>query len=281
MVNPKIIKKKSKELDIPFDNLLLGCILEEFVELISENHHDELWVVNGRNLGIDSYRRGIRDTLILALGKDEEMDIYARKFSLSVVSHFMNMGIKVTTNFLSDNRIKFFLDIDDMTIPVTVLIEDEKELDTFTKEKELALTFQKDRKVIYREYPIEEKVARLSFQILDKLELLNEMEMYIDLYDIIANEPVEGRRVKDRLALKCEGKSSFDMKRFERLRSYKDYTFMKKKWKKVRRSTKRVDLEWEEVHSLIITFLEPVYKALVNDEVFFGDWMPGIARFLD
>ena len=280
MLNPVLIKKKAKEIGISFDNLLYGCLLEEFIVFISENN-DELWVTNDNILGLDSYRRGIKDTLIITMNEDENIEDYVRKFSLSVVSYFANIGIPITTSFSTENRVRFELSIDNMKIPVHLVIQKAPKTSAFTKEKRLKLTLQGEREVTYLEYPIEDKVAELSFNILDKLELLGEMEMYIDLYDLLITEPVEGRKVVESLSQKCEGKKGFDMARFEKLRSYRDYPYMHKKWKRLTKRTKRKDLSWKDVHVLIIRFLEPIYKAYVNEEVFFGDWMPDIARFLD
>lgn len=280
MLNPVLIKKKAKEIGISFDNLLYGCLLEEFIVFISENN-DELWVTNDNILGLDSYRRGIKDTLIITMNEDENIEDYVRKFSLSVVSYFANIGIPITTSFSTENRVRFELSIDNMRIPVHLVIQKAPKTSAFTKEKKLKLTLQGEREVTYLEYPIEDKVSELSFNILDKLELLGEMEMYIDLYDLLLTEPVEGRKVVESLSQKCEGKKGFDMARFEKLRSYRDYPYMQKKWKRLTKRTKRKDLSWKDVHVLIIRFLEPIYKAYVNEEVFFGDWMPDIARFLD
>lgn len=280
MLNPVLIKKKAKEIGISFDNLLYGCLLEEFIVFISENN-DELWVTNDNILGLDSYRRGIKDTLIITMNEDENIEDYVRKFSLSVVSYFANIGIPITTSFSTENRVRFELSIDNMKIPVHLVIQKAPKTSAFTKEKRLKLTLQGEREVTYLEYPIEDKVAELSFNILDKLELLGEMEMYIDLYDLLITEPVEGRKVVESLSQKCGGKKGFDMARFEKLRSYRDYPYMQKKWKRLTKRTKRKDLSWKDVHVLIIRFLEPIYKAYVNEEVFFGDWMPDIARFLD
>lgn len=280
MLNPVLIKKKAKEIGISFDNLLYGCLLEEFIVFISENN-DELWVTNDNILGLDSYRRGIKDTLIITMNEDENIEDYVRKFSLSVVSYFANIGIPITTSFSTENRVRFELSIDNMKIPVHLVIQKAPKTSAFTKEKRLKLTLQGEREVTYLEYPIEDKVAELSFNILDKLELLGEMEMYIDLYDLLITEPVEGRKVVESLSQKCDGKKGFDMARFEKLRSYRDYPYMQKKWKRLTKRTKRKDLSWKDVHVLIIRFLEPIYKAYVNEEVFFGDWMPDIARFLD
>ncbi|MCR4611280.1 MAG: hypothetical protein K5644_05220 [Lachnospiraceae bacterium] len=281
MLNPNLIKKKSKELDIPFDNLLMGCCLEELLVFISENNRDDLWLINDRSLGLESYKRGFNDTLIAAYNGEDDMETFMRKLSLSVVSYFMNLGVKVKTEFLADNHIQFLLQILNMEVPVILVVQAPREVNTFPREKSFNLSLENAKAVHYMEYPLEEKAAELAFDILDKLELLNEMHEYIDLYDLLKAETVEGRKVEESLSGKCKEKPGFDMARFEKLQSYSNYTYMKKKWKRLKRATKRNDLEWEEVHGLVVKFLEPIYKAIVDEEVFFGDWIPEIARFLD
>ncbi len=281
MLNPNLIKIKSKELDIPYENLLMGCILEETVKFIAENYKDELWVINDSALGLSSYKRSLNDTLILSYSGTEDMEGYVRKLSMSVVSYYMNLDIRVATEFLSQNTVCFRLDILKMRIPFVLVVQKTGELSTFPREKTLMLTLENAKSIHYMEYPLEERISQVVFDILDKLELLNEMNEYIDLYDILKTETVEGRKVKECLSMKCEKKSGFDMKRFEVLRSYGDYAYMKKKWKRAVRQSKRDELKWEEVHALIIKFTEPIYKAMLSNDLFFGDWIPEIGRFLD
>lgn len=281
MLNPNLIKIKSKELDIPYENLLMGCILEETVKFVSSNYKEELWVINDSALGLASYKRSLNDTLILSYSGSEEMEDFVRKLSMSIVSYYMNLDIKVATEFLSQSTVCFRLDILKMRIPFVLVVQKTGELNTFPRERTLMLTLENAKAIHYMEYPLEERISELVFDILDKLELLNEMNSYIDLYDILKTETVEGRKVKECLSGKCEKKSGFDMKRFEVLRSYGDYAYMKKKWKRAVRQAKRDELEWSEVHELIIKFTEPIYKAMLSDDLFFGDWIPEIGRFLD
>ena len=281
MLNPNLIKIKSQELDIPYDNLLVGCCLEELVVFISENTRDELWVINDRSLGLASYKRGLSDTLIVAYNGDEDMDAYIRKLSMSVVSYFANLGIKVKTLFISDSQVRFELMILKMQVPIVLVIQMSGDVNTFPREKSMMLSLENAKSVHYLEYPLEDMAAHLSYDILDKLELIGDMREYIDLYDILRTETVEGRKAKESLAGKCALKPGFDVKRLEKLNSYSDYTYMKKRFKRIKRATKRSDLEWEPVHELIMKFITPIYQAMLDDEVFFGDWIPDIARFLD
>ena len=54
---------------------------------------------------------------------------------------------------------------------------------------------------------------------------------------------------------------------------------MRKRWtaacKKVRK-----EKPWEDALDIIVAFLEPVWNALCNNEIFFDDWMPELGRYL-
>ena len=64
------------------------------------------------------------------------------------------------------------------------------------------------------------------------------------------------------------------------VKTYKDYTFMKKKWKVFLRSIHSKEPAWEQVMERFVSFFEPIWKAVAEDFIFFGDWMPELNRFL-
>lgn len=69
-------------------------------------------------------------------------------------------------------------------------------------------------------------------------------------------------------------------KRIEMLASYDTYTYMKKRWEKYVRKQGIENVSWETVLHRIVLFLRPVWNAMCRDEVFFGDWMPDLERYL-
>ena len=69
-------------------------------------------------------------------------------------------------------------------------------------------------------------------------------------------------------------------KRIEMLESYDTYTYMKKRWEKYVRKQGMENVSWETVLHRIVLFLRPVWNAMCRDEVFFGDWMPDLERYL-
>lgn len=282
MLNIGLIENRSKELKIPVSNMLYGCCVEELVIFISENYKKNLWVMNDKVLGLAAYKKGNNNPLYLAYMSEEyDAQTFIKKFAMSVVSAFHHMRIKVKTSFSGNEKIVFIMEIEKMTVPISVVIKDVSGINTFPKEKTLMLSLQNAKTVKYMVYPIEQSVSDMLFEIFDKLELLNDMDMYLNLYDLIKSEAIEGRKVKESLAERSMDKAGFDMSRLEILKSYNDYTYMKKKWKVVKRRNDRENLSWEEVHENVIKFAEPIYLALINNEVFFGDWMPDLERYLD
>ena len=63
--------------------------------------------------------------------------------------------------------------------------------------------------------------------------------------------------------------------------SYREYPYMKKRWEKHLRKQKKTTPQWEEIMDILEVFLTDIWNSICRDEVFFGDWMPDLGRFLD
>ena len=63
--------------------------------------------------------------------------------------------------------------------------------------------------------------------------------------------------------------------------SYRDYSYMRKRWEKYLRHRKKKEPAWTEVMQVLEQFLPQMWSTLCRDEIFFGDWMPDLQRFLD
>ena len=68
------------------------------------------------------------------------------------------------------------------------------------------------------------------FYILDKMELNNELSVYLDLYEILKNNSVEARKLQSQLMILMEERHlSYKRNRLETVISYGTYSYMKKK----------------------------------------------------
>ncbi len=152
----------------------------------------------------------------------------------------------------------------------------------------------------------EDLAARYLMLILKYLELNNDMEPYLALYRILEAGVLDGIRISKQLREICvTEKMSLLPERGELLAGYGSYAYMKRKWKKLIRQEKRREKkknvsvncrmeeadggdssghnlpEWEEVAAKVSSFAIPVWKSVCDGELFVGEWMPELGRFLD
>ena len=105
---------------------------------------------------------------------------------------------------------------------------------------------------------------------------------HLPIYPLLSQESMEGTRVCIHLRKECErGNIRFQGSRWEKILSYKTNTKMKHKWDKYKKRQNVMSLEWENVIDGINSFATPIWNSLIKDEIFFGDWMPQLQRFLD
>ncbi|MEE3379542.1 MAG: hypothetical protein VZR29_04585 [Lachnospiraceae bacterium] len=130
----------------------------------------------------------------------------------------------------------------------------------------------------YNHYPIEEEAALHMAEILNKLELLQDMEEYYSLYRILKEEPLEGRRVQD--LFQNAWKDTFREETKDFFISYGDYPFMRKKWNRVMKKYPRAE-DWKTTHALIAAFILPIWDSTAQDQIFLDSWMPALGRYLE
>ena len=108
------------------------------------------------------------------------------------------------------------------------------------------------------------------------------MGAYDMVYAILCTEAVDGRHIRQMLSDACEREGIVpDKERGDVILSYRSYTYMRKRWEKYLRHQKRTEPSWESVMEVLDGFLPRIWRSICEDEVFFGDWMPGLGRFLD
>lgn len=134
----------------------------------------------------------------------------------------------------------------------------------------------------YNMLPPEEYLTLAFYEIIKELELIKDLSWYKEVYEVLCKEPVQGRKVWESLnrLIKEYPIPSLD-KRLETLVSYKNYGYMQKRWKNQSKRKKETYPQWEETITLIGAFLTPVFEGVVKDELFLGDWMPELGRYLD
>ena len=284
MINKGNIKEKSEQLNIPFKNLLSAAVCEIVIELLANGKYcNELYLCNSAEFKSDVYKDLCISNIYYEYVRDldDKMAIlYMRDILKEIMAKGALEGMAVNGS-VGETGISLKITVDDMYIPINLYFK--KHGASHEPEKiSLELIAYGNRKVDVLINPKEEELSKHLLEIIDKLELINNMDHYYDAYEILTSNPVNGRKVKDRLTELVKEKGIvIDDSRLNMLKSYGDYTYMKRKWKVELRQKKKSEPQWSDVNNCLMNFLSPIWDAMEKNMVFLGDWMPQLKRFLD
>ena len=284
MITKAHIKEKSEKLNIPFKNLLSAAVLELIVEILADGKYcNELYLCNYAQLNPDYYKNNCVTNVYYEYVRDldEKMAIlYMRDVLKEIITKSHSEGFAVNGS-VYETGINLSITVDSMYIPLHIYFKKHKtvhEPETF----KLNLIAYENRSVDVLINPKEEELSKHLLEIIEKLELINDMDHYYEAYEILITTPVNGRKVRERLVeLLAEKSIKCDNSRIEMLKGYTDYTYMKKKWKVELRQLKKTEPNWEDVNNCLVNFMEPIWLSIERNVVFLGDWMPQLKRFLD
>jgi hypothetical protein len=169
-----------------------------------------------------------------------------------------------------------------MVVPIGIQIVEVEGTDVTPEKCDFEPFLREGERVFYWREPPAAVLAEQFFLILQNMELVVQMSPYERIWDILSKESVDGRHVGELLRENCEkGEIPFEPHRVEEVVAYKNYTFMRKRWEKHLKKRKMDHPGWEEVMEYVEAFLPAIWNTICRNEIFFGDWMPGIRRFLD
>lgn len=278
------IKRMSEELSIPFPNILSGYFLEYVFEIfVKADWQGILWFKNLYNLGIASYSDGIQDHLVFYL-VSENITFYLPEKIDQIFQELDEENVFFLWKITDQEPVQVDISIkwERFHIPLKIQIVTLETSEIFPDEKIFVSSFERDKEILYLALPADIQLAENVIEIFDKLELVNDMSVYHSIYQILSSDPIEGRKIYHFFAdyLREDDIKSW-MKKWDVILSYKTYHHMKKKWKSYHKKFKKETLLWEEVINLLEVFFTPIWKALEEDVIFFGDWMPNLRRYLD
>lgn len=299
IIDKSALKAKSEELGIPFSNLLAGYVLEELMYLIEDSPFSLfLWLKNSNVLGIEQYRR--KNVLTLEFGyvtdrlaMKKEGIVPGQELSLKMGYVMLAYILKVDKvpeiswkgrAAMKGNAVELEItgELEEMVVPIHIRITRLTEEGLSPVRRDFPLFMQNNRRIPYLEYPVESVLAEQLFVIVRDMELLPEMRSYAMAYQILKSDAVSGRHIREMLCAHCMREELIpDVGRADTILSYRSYTYMRKRWEKYLRHSKKQEPTWDEVMDVLAGFLPRIWNSLCKDEVIFGDWMPDLGRFLD
>lgn len=301
---PQKWKEKSIKDQIPLSDMLYGYAVENIMlRLESSSFKEYLWLANEQAIGEDAYRKTVKERLeffYVESGKRnflqegtagstfkkelvenlvEELFIKANKFSQTGYGE-----IQWECQFaVEENKATLYLNCSymEVQIPITLGIVVAKLDSQRPKVKEKSFLLEERKGYTYLAYSRESMLSEALFEMMRKLELISNMEVYDTINEILKSQSISGRHVIEELKVMGEKEPKvISMKRLEQITSYRTYGYMKKKWQQYVRNRKEEAEEWEVVMDRVISFLTPLWKSLCENEIFFDDWMPELGRFL-
>lgn len=291
LLNEAAVKVKSEELHIPFSNLLPAAIVEYMLSCLSESEYkNKLWLKNSSSLGLESYKR--KPVFALYFYYDSGRDGVLPKERMEEMIHFLTQSyrekeMELTSSLTVAEEGKSYqadlvVTMGMMEVPVVLRVELLEDAHMQPYEGELRLFMQNNLVIHFLQYPSEQVLAECFVTVLEKMELINDLSVYHDIYAIAKKESIDGRRVQQQIVdIGKKRDLVFREERFGKILGYKDYTYMKKKWKTYLKREKKTSPQWEEVIDVMKRFFAPLWQAVTEDSIFLGDWMPELMRYLD
>lgn len=286
---PQAWKAKSETLGIAISDVLYGYAVESLMLRIEKtSFYKDLWLSNTSALDQDAYGKIAKERLRFYYTRKPLEKAVAEKFATELlVDKSFDRDINITWNY--DVNMKAdaaFIQIEGcyqgMRIPVMLIMEAAPAKVQAPTVVELELEFYESKKCKVYCYSTESILAEQIFEILGKLELIGDMEVYDTTSQILQTTSINGRHIiEDLRRLGEKEPKMLSLKRLDQLKSYKDYTYMKRKWMQYQKRHGDVSESWEQVLTRVLEFVVPVWSALCENEIFFGDWMPELERFLE
>lgn len=284
------LKKYSEENKLPFGQVL-GWYIAGLVMYLTEEtgFNQNLVVIEPYSLDPSQDIHILEDGIACYYVEDERIrkedgfvpgcpftKDFMGRLLLKIQTQASNENYPLVIKIGTGNRVEF--QYDGMYFPLEIRIKNKSD---FYPEMTSYQFFDPDiDQIDLRVYPKENQAADYIMEIMEKLELINEMEIYLYLYRFVKETSLSARDVCLVLEEGEAGKS-IDWHSFEIFSSYKNNTYMKKKWKVLLRRHKLKEPCWEDVMTLLTKFIEPLWASLTKGELFFGDWMPELGRYLE
>lgn len=281
----QMIREKSKMFQVPYENLLIGCAKERLLEsfLNSEaGRNNEYAFAAVVGLGIERYRYMKDNCLKLrVLGEsisEDQLEEIRKSFA-------------GTDSYLTDTRmleqdtaravLEVLVPFDKVALPIQIHIAASPAKRGAIQTVSLPLCYENDRYIVIPCFYPEAELAEAFIECWEKMELFSEMSNLEYIYLAGKTFPLDGRRLSEYMEYYFAQRGlSFTKERCTQVFACEKNAYLKKRWKAYLSKEKRSAPDWNEVMGCIRNMYEPVILILCKDEIFFGDWMPAVGRYL-
>jgi len=277
----KSMYAKSKSLSIPYENLLAGCAIEKVIEqLFLDKEKINFALADAYCFGMSYYQKCLPKRIALRYFEKEG---YPDLIYNSLCTIFYETGIELVLDHLIEKKEELKVIV---KVPIEqIVIEIELELKpaisgkSYGARESIQSILGNNRKISFFNYAREAEIAEKIEHCFYYMELIPEMETYSELFHLLKHQVLQGRKVRDCLH-KINTNGIFTKERREEYLSYSKNKELEERWINYTKRMKMIELTWKEVIDKCNRFIQPIAKTLEEEELFFGDWMPELERFM-
>lgn len=280
----QMIREKSKMFQVPYENMLIGCAKERLLDSIIKNTSGNSAIVFSAvvGYGIERYRCSKDKTIEIKLlnnGLNDETYDFLEEAILGTGESRLDGQWKIRQE--TEAEIEVLVPFDKVKLSILVHIEVSPAQKGSIQVVSLPICYENDQ---YLEIPCfypEAELAEAFLGCWERMELLQDLSKLEYIYLMGKRFSLDGRRISEYLEYYfMENGLTFSKERSNQVFACVKNAYLKKRWKAYLSTEKRNSPSWEDVMGTICNMYEPVISLLCEQEIFFGDWMPAVGRYL-
>lgn len=279
-ISLRLIMKKSHDLKIPYQNMLQGVAREKVVErLFSLPDNYIVALMKTGEYGLDNYRTSATKDVCVRV-KEKGADGMYLTDMVSLLVHD-DEEKAVIEEYEDGAKARLSIPFDKITIPVNLYLFPLKDEGSDLEDTTFKLSYENDRSIRIKALYVEKEIANYFAILYDKQEFISDMSILYNLYRYGTRRTFSGRKLMTAIDDEIKSRELMITKeRFENLRSALLSKTTKAKFKAFLSLGKRKEPIYEEVVEVFNKIFDPVIETMLRDEVFFGDYMPELQRYL-
>lgn len=274
----RLIQEKSRKLKIPYQNLLAACAGEWVLEcFFREPSEEKLLVKRTSQLGLRAYKTGCFQDLYLCILNPELEEPWLMQFL---------QGCFPDTRFQIREENEGFCVLleaafDRIRVPVTLHIKCQEERKAQIVTFPLKLIYENDKTLTLPCFYPEAELSELFVDYFSLMELYPDMAALETIYSYAAGRNLNGKYMsiflEEELKRRAMVLTQEAKEQYERSLTSKA---LQARFKGYLRSSKRKEPSFEAIHKVMTDLFGPVLEAVLKDQIFFGDWICDVQRYL-
>lgn len=130
-------------------------------------------------------------------------------------------------------------------------------------------------------YSIESTIAEKLDAIIQRYELTSRMKDFYDIYYLANTFEFDGRSLQQAIQGTLENRgTNYEKNSFDRIMDFGQNHEMLKKWNAFLLKQKLKEPKFEEVLDIMKLFLFEIYREIVKEDEFFGQWTPDAGKWI-